>query len=299
MSTIVVDTIEISYELLGEGDPVVITPGGRYGKDVKGVRELAHALVADGHRALIWDRPNTGASGMALAHGFEPQMQADALAGLLRQLDLGPATLVGGSSGARVAMLAAARHPDVVARLAVLWAPSGELFTAMRLALSYYGDAWDAARSGGMQAAVDLANDGPNDWPTRPTDVANRERLLAVDPAEFMATMADWGQQLMLHLGSPVAGMQAGEIAAITAPTLVFNSSPSDLNHPRGTTEQLHRLLADSRLVELPLDPEEWTHRFAEFRDTGQHVFFANWFRLAPQLLRFIEETGPGPASGS
>ena len=52
----------IEYEVVGEGRPWVITPGGRFSKDSPGVRELAAALGERGNRVLIWDRPNCGAS---------------------------------------------------------------------------------------------------------------------------------------------------------------------------------------------------------------------------------------------
>src|SRR5690348_16096003 len=61
-------TIEISggnvvYEILGkEGDFIALTPGGRFSKDIPGLRPLAQALVKGGYRVLLWDRPNCGRS---------------------------------------------------------------------------------------------------------------------------------------------------------------------------------------------------------------------------------------------
>jgi len=98
----------------------VITPGGRFTKDDPGIRELAEAIAAAGNRAVIWDRPNCGESDVRFTGPTESDMQADALAALLRHLDLGPTVLMGGSGGARVSLLAAANHPDVAAGLALL-----------------------------------------------------------------------------------------------------------------------------------------------------------------------------------
>ena len=42
-------------------------------------------------------------------------MQADTLAGLLTELDMAPAVIIGGSGGSRVSLLTAAGHPDVAA----------------------------------------------------------------------------------------------------------------------------------------------------------------------------------------
>jgi pimeloyl-ACP methyl ester carboxylesterase len=56
----------IAYEVIGDGRPWVITPGGRFSKDSPGVRELAAALAERGNRVLVWDRPNCGASDVSL-----------------------------------------------------------------------------------------------------------------------------------------------------------------------------------------------------------------------------------------
>jgi pimeloyl-ACP methyl ester carboxylesterase len=55
---------QVVYDLLGrpDGQPIVLTPGGRFSKDVPGLRPLAEALAEGGLRVLLWDRPNCGAS---------------------------------------------------------------------------------------------------------------------------------------------------------------------------------------------------------------------------------------------
>src|SRR6202158_1956296 len=94
-----VDGLAIAYEILGEGQPWVITPGGRFSKDYGGVREMAQALAAHGKQVLIWDRPNCGESDVCFTGSSESAMQADALAGLLTQLGMTPAVIAGGSGG--------------------------------------------------------------------------------------------------------------------------------------------------------------------------------------------------------
>jgi len=88
MASATVDGVTLAHEIIGEGRPWVITPGGRFTKDEPGVRELAHTLAAEGNRVLIWDRPNCGESDVCFTGDSESAMQADALAGLLRQLDM-------------------------------------------------------------------------------------------------------------------------------------------------------------------------------------------------------------------
>ena len=46
MSSIEVNGGNVVYEILGEsGDLIALTPGGRFGKDIPGLRPLEEALV--------------------------------------------------------------------------------------------------------------------------------------------------------------------------------------------------------------------------------------------------------------
>src|SRR2546423_9312970 len=119
MASAKVDGLTISYDVIGEGRPWAITPGGRFSKDSPGVRELADALAAEGNRVLVYDRPNCGESDVCFTGASESAMQADTLAALLTHLEMTPAVGAGGSGGARGSMLTAAPHPEVAARLAI------------------------------------------------------------------------------------------------------------------------------------------------------------------------------------
>ena len=61
--------LEIAYEVIGEGQPWVLTPGGRFSKDYGGVREMAEALAERGKKVLIYDRLNCGASAVSFTDG--------------------------------------------------------------------------------------------------------------------------------------------------------------------------------------------------------------------------------------
>ena len=41
--------VSLAYEVVGEGTPWAITPGGRFSRDTPGVRELAEALAEQGN----------------------------------------------------------------------------------------------------------------------------------------------------------------------------------------------------------------------------------------------------------
>lgn len=281
-----IDGIGIDYELIGTGRAVSITPGGRFSKDDPGVRELAQALAAGGLRALIWDRPNCGASDLAFRGNSESDLNADILAGLIRKLDLGPTILAGGSAGSRVSLLTATRHPRTAAGLFLWWITGGSIGLAALVGV-YCGDAALAAAAGGMEAVAAM----PSWREPLARNPANRARLLAQDPTAFISTMERWADAFTPAPGSPVPGMTPADFAALSVPVVVLRSGASDPHHPRRTSEQVHSLIPGSILEEPPWGDREWIDRMAAAR-RGEGLF-ANWPKLAPQILRFAGAARP------
>jgi pimeloyl-ACP methyl ester carboxylesterase len=281
VATADIDGVTIAYETVGEGPPWVITPGGRFSKDTPGVRQLADELARHGQRVLIWDRPNTGASSVCFDGSSESQMQSDHLARLLVEVGMAPAVIVGGSGGARISLLTAANHPEVADRLAMLWI-SGGVYGLMGLAIVYCGDSIRAAWTGGMEAVIEL----PAWAEVLERNPSNRDRFLRMDPRQFIEVLERW--MLVYYPGPDLAvpGLSVDECKAVRVPTLVFRSGASDPHHPRATSEQVHALIAGSRLVEPPWGDNEWNDRSAASRE-GRGFLFERWPLLAPQLLEF------------
>ncbi len=276
-----VDGVSLAYELIGDGRPWVITPGGRYSMDSPGVRGLAEALAAEGNRVLIWDRPNCGASDVCFTGPSESAMQADALAGLLCQLDLAPAVIIGGSGGARVSMLTAARHPEVAAGLAVWWI-SGGVFGLMSLGTHYCGESLRAAWTEGMEAVVAL----PEWSEVLERNPSNRQRILDQDRAEFVATFERWMLAYCPCGDELVPGLAADTARALDIPALVLRSGTSDAYHTRQTSEQVAELLPNARLVEPPWGDREWIER----QDAREEGLFGRWPLLAPMLVDWARD---------
>ena len=283
MARATVNGLSISYEVIGEGRPWAITPGGRFSKDFPGVRELAEGLAADGNQVLIYDRPNCGESDVCFTGASESAMQADTLAALLTHLDMTPAVITGGSGGARVSMLTAARHPEVAAALAVWWI-SGGAFGLMSLGMHYCGQNLLKAWQEGMEAVAALP-----EWEEaisrRPE---NRQRILDQDRAEFVASMERWMLAYCPCGGELVPGLTTAAAAKVGIPALVFRSGESDAHHTRETSEEVARMLPNSRLVEPPWGDREWIERSAAHQVTGK--LFDRWPLLAPQLTEWSRE---------
>ncbi len=283
MPTVQQGDLDVAYDIIGEGQPWVITPGGRFSKDYGGVREMAEALAERGRKVLIYDRLNCGESAVCFSGPSESAMQADSLAGLLRQLDFGPTVIAGGSGGARISLLTAARHPDVASGVAVWWI-SGGPFGNMTLGPHYCGGSIAASWNGTMADVADLP-----EWEEVVTrNPRNRERFLAYDRDEFRSTMERW-MHAYCACGDPlVPGLSDEEAAAMALPVLVFRSGVSDMYHTRATSERLAAELPNARLVEPPWGDREWIERQEATADGG--ALFERWRLLAPQLVDWADE---------
>jgi pimeloyl-ACP methyl ester carboxylesterase len=284
MARIQISGLGIEYDLLGpQGGPAIaLTPGGRFAKDSPGLPELARDLAAGGHRVLLWDRPNCGASDISFEAESESALQARTLVELIRALELGPTALAAGSAGSRVSLIAAAHAPEAVSHLIVWWISGGAL-SLISLAAYYCVNSAIAASRGGMAAVADQPG-----WAEQiARNPKNRAILLAQDPDRFIEVMERWALAYMPSKTSPVPGMPPETFARLTMPVLVYRSGKSDLSHTRRTSEWVHEMIPHSELREPPWPDDEWNNRsgYAAKHGSGH---FTGWPALAPALLDFM-----------
>lgn len=280
MAFIDINGIDIAYDIIGQGDSTVaITPGGRFSKDMAGIRELAEALAISGKRVLIWDRPNCGQSDISFRGETESIQNADTLAGLLAALDFGPTLLFGGSGGARDSLLTAIRHPAQVRKLFLLWISGGAIGCAT-LPMVYCADSIIAATAFGMAAVADLPG-----WKEQiERNPGNRDRFLALDPPAFCAKLQQWSWAFFPQPGVPMPGVSLEQLTNLATPTMILRSGSSDMHHSRETSERLHALIPGSRIDDPPWGDREWVERLSGQIDGG---IFAGWSRLVPQIVAF------------
>jgi pimeloyl-ACP methyl ester carboxylesterase len=249
----------IHYEVLGKSGPwVALAPGGR--RPIAAVRSLAQKVADAGYRALVHDRRNCGASDILIgAKEPENEIWADDLHELLRQLNALPAAVGGGSSGCRMALLLALRHPGAVNAL-LLWRVTGGRFAAQRLARQYYGQYIEAAEKGGMAAVCATEH-----WKERISERPdNRDMLMKMDPKRFVAAMSDWSGYFIRGGDMPVLGATEADLKSIRIPACVIPGN--DRTHAIEVGRTLARLLPDAELNELfsknedvdVVPPEEW-----------------------------------------
>jgi pimeloyl-ACP methyl ester carboxylesterase len=212
-----IDGVSINYEILGSSGPAMaLSPGGRNG--FENVLPFAEALARLGYRVLLHDRRNCGASDVSFETARpEYEVWADDLHALADELGMLPLIAGGSSSGARLALLFALRHPQS-ARALLLWRVTGGAFAVRRLAEKYYDQYVRLAREGGM-AAVCAEDHFAELIRNRPS---NRDRLMAIAPDTFVAVMEAWRTPFVAGADMPLVGTTEADLRAIEVPVCLI-----------------------------------------------------------------------------
>jgi 2-hydroxy-6-oxonona-2,4-dienedioate hydrolase len=275
----------VVYELLGpaDGQPIVLTPGGRFSKDVGGLRPLAEALVAGGMRVLLWDRPNCGQSDVQINGLSESHMRADTLAELVRRLDLAPLIVAGGSGGARDSLVTAINHPELVSKVATWWIVGG-VYSQISLAAHYVLPSIQVVETQGIDAVLELP-----EWKALiEANPRNAERLRSLGTEEFHRVMLRWLNAYVPKPGQTIPGVQDHEFENITVPTLIIRGGQNDSSHPKRTSMEVHCLIPQSELVEPPWPEDAWEQQLQVYQN-GTANLFDPWVQAAPLLLEFAK----------
>ncbi len=285
-SAIEINGGNVVYEILGKaGDFIALTPGGRFSKDIPGLRPLAQALADGGYRVLLWDRPNCGKSDVQFYGQSESHMRAETLYTLISKLGIGPCILAGGSGGARDSMLTAMLYPEIVTKL-VVWNIVGGVYGSFVLGSYYVVPNILAVRGSGMKGVAEL-----DEWRDRIADNPdNAARLQAYDSDEFLTLMLRWLNAFVPKPGQTIPGVEDEMFDNITVPTLIIRGGENDLDHPKRTSLEVSCLIKGSQLIDPPWPEDAW-ERANEARAAGKvkHFnMFDTWVQAAPPILEFL-----------
>jgi pimeloyl-ACP methyl ester carboxylesterase len=238
--------VDLNYEILGDRGPfVALQPGGR--RAGSALRSLAEKIAEAGNRVVLYDRRNTGASGIAIEGESENEEWAEDLHDLLQRIDALPAFIGGSSSGCRLALILALRRPEDVRGL-LLWRVTGGAHAAERLTNQYYTSHIEAAQQGGMAAVCRLDH-----W----TEVIGvnpkaRDALMGLDPQDFIARVTRWRTSFLAGTEHPVIGLSPAELRGMTMPACI--APGSDPVHPRVAGQAAHRLLPNAEYHQVVTD---------------------------------------------
>jgi pimeloyl-ACP methyl ester carboxylesterase len=279
MPTTRIRGLNIRYQIIGDNGPwLALTTGGRRGHQE--FVSLAKKLAAAGHRVLLHDRRNTGASDILIeGDEVEEAIWADDLHELLAQLGALPAFIGGASSGARTSILFALRHPKS-ARGLLLFRVTGGEFAANRLPEVYYGQFIRAAEAGGM-AAVCATEQYTERIAANPE---NRDRLMNMEPRRFIEVMSRWRDNFVAGAHLPVMGVTEAELRSIRIPTIVIPGN--DKTHSSQSGRAAARLIPGAVLHELPIADQDVA--LIPFEQWAPHEE-----EIARTFADFIKRAGP------
>lgn len=276
----------VVYEILGDsGDFIALTPGGRFSKDIPGLRPLAEALVAGGHRVLLWDRPNCGASDVQFYGYSESHMRAETLMQLITKLDIGPCIIAGGSGGARDSILTTILYPELATKL-VVWNIVGGVYGSFVLGGHYIVPSILAVRGAGIGGLLHVG-----EWKERIAEnPANADRFGALDADEFLKVMLRWLNAFVSKPGQTIPGVEDGLFDDIKVPTLIIRGGENDWDHPKRTSLEVSCLIRGSELIDPPWPEDAWERAGEKFTASGGKDFclFDTWVQAAPAILEFV-----------
>jgi pimeloyl-ACP methyl ester carboxylesterase len=278
----------VVYETLGkEGEFIALTPGGRYSKDIEGLRPLAKKLVEGGYRVLLWDRPNCGKSDVQFYGQSESHMRAETLHALITGLDIGPCIIAGGSGGARDSMLTTMLYPEIVRKL-VVWNIVGGVYGSFALGAYYVMPTIHAARALGMEGLLRLP-----EWKELIAEnPRNRDRILAQDSDEFLKVMLRWLNAYVPKPGQTIPGVPDEMFDDIKVSTLIIRGGENDWDHPKRTSLEVSCLIKGAKLIDPPWPEDAW-ERASEARAQGKvkrFNMFDTWVQAAPAILKFLDK---------
>lgn len=128
---------------------------------------------------------------------------------------------------------------------------AGGAFPAKRLPEMYYGQFITAAEDGGMEAvcATDM-------WKERiDANPGNRDKLMAMDPADFIAILSRWKGLFEAGAHHPVMGVTDEELNSLAMPTIVIPGN--DNTHASASGKAAHERIPGSELFDLGLEDED------------------------------------------
>ena len=261
--------VNIHYQVVGDQGPwVALITGGRRSHDE--FVPMARKIAASGYRVVLHDRRNTGRSDVLIEGNVaEEILWLDDLHELLKQLGALPAFIGGSSAGARTAMRFYTRFPKDVLGL-LLMRVTGGAFAAGRLPNEYYGQYIQVAKDGGMAAVCETEQ-----YKERiAANPKTRDRLMAMDPQQYIKVMSNWRDQFIESTKLEVFGMTEADLNAIAVPTVIVPGN--DLTHASTNGRLAASKISGCVLHQLPIKDldvplvpySEWAPYEAEIAQT-------------------------------
>ncbi|MGH7598977.1 MAG: alpha/beta fold hydrolase [bacterium] len=124
--------VNMYYKLVGEGEPVVFI-AGLASDHLEWLPAHVPAFTAAGYQCVLFDNRDAGQTGESPVAAYTIKLLADDAAGLLKQLGIKQAHIVGESMGGMIAQELAINYPELVRSLTLVctWARSEPFHKAL------------------------------------------------------------------------------------------------------------------------------------------------------------------------
>jgi pimeloyl-ACP methyl ester carboxylesterase len=231
-----VNGLEIAYERVGEGPPLVLVHGAAVDSRMW---QPQLAALADEFTVVAWDEPGAGRSWDVPA-GFGLADYADCLPALIDALDLGPSHVAGLSWGGTVAQELYRHHPELVATLILVDTYAG-----------WKGSLPEEEVRARLEGVRQMLAAGAGEFdPVLPG-------LFAGDPpAEFLPLLEEMAadvrpESMRTALFVMAEADQRELLPRIAVPTLLIWGE-SDGRSPLSVARQLEQAIPDTKLAVIP-----------------------------------------------
>jgi pimeloyl-ACP methyl ester carboxylesterase len=263
MPTAVIDGINTRYEVAGSGPALLMFSPGGFGSTLEGwrtvgiyqrLRLLEH--LTKSYTCVTFDRRESGGSGGRLERISWADYVAQGI-GLLDELGIERAHLMGGCVGCSTAAALAVAHPERVLSM-VLYSPAGGVKYRMRQHARFTRHL-AYAEERGLDGVVALARGSQAGFTKDPRvgpwvsvlrrDEQFAERYAGTDPDRYRAAVA--GMARLLFDRDTVPGPEPEDLLRLDVPALVVPGQ--DESHAPSAARYLQECLPRSEFWDMPV----------------------------------------------
>lgn len=282
------DGIELEYEVLGEGEPILLVMG-LSGQLVDWPDEFVDLFVNTGHQVIRFDNRDTGLSTQTTGktpslwrsfwaairrkpapwNGYTIEDMADDAAGLLDAIGIDSAHVVGASMGGMITQALAIRHPHRVRSICSIMSNTGDRKNGLispSLARKFITGAKPETVEEALEATVEFF-----ELASGPHYDAGTFRMRAKASLNRSFTPAGVTRQMAAIGASPDRTQQLGQLAC---PTLVVHGLVDPLVKPSGGIATA-KAIPGSRLLMFP--------------DMGHDLPEPRWLEMRDEILANIQ----------
>jgi pimeloyl-ACP methyl ester carboxylesterase len=272
MSTATIDGLEVRYEVIGSGAPLLMLAPGGFDATLEKWRAASAWTGIDALEALAsqftviaYDRRESGQSGGRVERlGW--QIYAGQAKALLDHLEIDSALVLGGCMGCSVALAFAVSYPKSSRALLLHWPVGG--FRWKATGLDRFQRHYNFAKANGLPGVVERARIGKSFWMDPEAgpwasviarDQSWAEGFLRQDLDRYLGIVAVSGRSLFDR--DTATGAEPEEVIGIGVPALIVPGD--DASHATSAAHYLRELLPKASFWNV-LPPEQTTRNVCD-----------------------------------